>query len=68
MEVKMGITRRWQPGDSEYLETLKYIKMHQYHHALNKLQQLVVQRLFELHKLNLSQTGVVLFIPIPHGS
>ncbi|KAI0362962.1 hypothetical protein BV20DRAFT_959256 [Pilatotrama ljubarskyi] len=56
-EDRLGISRRWQPGDREYDETLKYIASRRYHQALGKLQRLVVQRLFELHKLNLSQTA-----------
>jgi len=31
--------------------------MQKYHQALDKLQKLVIQRLFELHKLNLARTG-----------
>jgi hypothetical protein len=59
MEMKMGITQQWQPSDCEYPETMKYIGLHKYHLALNKLRRSVVQRLFELHKLNLAQTGLV---------
>ena len=58
MEVKMGITHRWQAGDQEYLKTLTYIKERQYYRALDELCWLVVQCLLELHKLNLSQTGM----------
>ncbi|KAI0323319.1 hypothetical protein GY45DRAFT_1227486, partial [Cubamyces sp. BRFM 1775] len=36
---------------------LQYIATRKYQRALGKLQRLVIQRLFELHKLNLSQTG-----------
>jgi len=57
MEVKMGITNRWQPSSPEYIDTLKYMSTRTYHRALDNLQRLVVQRLFELHKLNLAQTG-----------
>jgi len=57
MEVKMGIANRWQPSDTPYIETAKYMSERKYHLALDNLQRLVVQRLFELHKLNLSQTG-----------
>jgi hypothetical protein len=59
MEVKMGITRHWQPGDKEYLDMVKYLQMHRYYCALDKLQQLVIQCLFELQKLNLSRTGML---------
>ncbi|KZT10313.1 uncharacterized protein LAESUDRAFT_755820 [Laetiporus sulphureus 93-53] len=57
MEVQMNISQRWQLTDDKYVKTAKYVAMCTYHHALNNLQQLVVQRLFELHKLNLSQTA-----------
>jgi hypothetical protein len=54
MEVKMGIASHWQAGDQENLKTLTYIKERQYYHALDELRRLVIQRFFELHKLNLS--------------
>lgn len=57
MEVKLGITNRWDPTRLEYLETLKYITRRKYHRALDDLQRLVVQRLFELHRLGLSGIG-----------
>jgi hypothetical protein len=59
MEVKMGITR-WNPTSPEYQNTLQYIAERKYNRALDNLQRLVVMRLFELHKLNLNQTGNVL--------
>ncbi|KAG1888306.1 hypothetical protein F4604DRAFT_1877422 [Suillus subluteus] len=46
LEVKMGIAHRWEPIDPQYLNT-----------SLANLQCLVIQRLFELHKLNISKTG-----------
>ncbi|GBE87425.1 hypothetical protein SCP_1101010 [Sparassis crispa] len=55
--LKMGITNRLQPSDAPYVETVKYIATHKYQLALGKLQRLVIQRLFELHKLNLTQTA-----------
>ncbi|OCH83864.1 hypothetical protein OBBRIDRAFT_815682 [Obba rivulosa] len=57
MEVRMGIDHRWQRTSPEYIATTKYIASRDYHRALDNLQRLVVQRLFELHNLNLSQTG-----------
>lgn len=58
MEVKMGIEARWTPADSQYMATLKYMSLRKYHRKLDHLQKLVVQRLFELHKLNLAGTGM----------
>ncbi|KAL6307294.1 hypothetical protein BKA93DRAFT_815978 [Sparassis latifolia] len=57
MEVHMGIVNRWQTTSIEYIETLQYVKLCEYHRALDNLQRLVVQRLFELHNLNLVQTA-----------
>ncbi|KAK7696630.1 hypothetical protein QCA50_001288 [Cerrena zonata] len=59
MELRMGIdaSERWQPTSPEYVETLQYIAERRYHQALNSLHKVVIQRLFELHKLNLAQTG-----------
>jgi hypothetical protein len=45
------------PITPEYVAAIKYIKEHQYHRALSKLQKLVTQRLFELQRLNISHTG-----------
>lgn len=53
----MGIMKRWTPATPEYVETLLYISERRYHQALNNLQRLVTQRLFELHRLNLSGVG-----------
>ena len=60
MEVKMDISTRWQPADAQYMETLKYMSERDYHRALDNLQRLVVQRLFELNRLNLAGTGTSL--------
>lgn len=57
-EVKMDITRRWQPTDPQYIETMRHASMRHYHRALDRLQKLVVQRLFEIQRLFLSQTGM----------
>ncbi|EKM49186.1 uncharacterized protein PHACADRAFT_107267, partial [Phanerochaete carnosa HHB-10118-sp] len=57
LEVAMGITQRWTPLDEPYKEALKYMRDRHYRRALEKLQKLVVQRLFELDKLNIAETG-----------
>jgi len=46
---------------------MKYIAARKYHQALNALQRLVVQWLFELHKLNLAQTGMIILLTIFHS-
>lgn len=57
MEDKMNIYSRWTPLSPEYQATLKFMSNRKYQKVLDHLQQLVIKRLFELHKLNLSQTG-----------
>ncbi|KAG6858604.1 hypothetical protein C0995_015387 [Termitomyces sp. Mi166 len=57
MEQHMNIDLRWTVNHSEYQKTAEYIANRKYEKALDHLQTLVIKRLFELHKLNLSQTG-----------
>jgi hypothetical protein len=57
MELKLGIANRWSPSSAEYQATLTYMTLRKYHKSLDNLQRLVVQRLFELQRLNVSQTG-----------
>ncbi|PPQ79249.1 hypothetical protein CVT24_007507 [Panaeolus cyanescens] len=57
MEQRLGIATRWNPSMEEYTNTVKYIAERKYQRALDKLQKLVVQRLFELHRLNMSGVG-----------
>jgi len=57
MEVSMGINKRWDPSTPEYVETLGYLSTRTYQCALEELQRLVIQCLFELHKMNILATG-----------
>ena len=59
MEVRLGIDEcdRWQPGDEKYQKVLEYKNTRRFQKALDRLQKLVVQRLFELQKLNIAGTG-----------
>ena len=41
---------------------MKFLREKKYFDALEHLQKLVILRLFELHKLNISQTGKTFFI------
>ncbi|KAJ3831300.1 hypothetical protein F5878DRAFT_517426, partial [Lentinula raphanica] len=66
METAMGI-RRWEITDPEYIEAVKLINTRKYQRALEKLHKLVIQRLFELHKMNLSNTGYKMRTHISHA-
>ncbi|THU85589.1 hypothetical protein K435DRAFT_822380 [Dendrothele bispora CBS 962.96] len=46
-----------EPASPQYIQALQYMRKRKYQQALESLYKLVVQRLFELHRLNLSQTG-----------
>ena len=53
----MGIDKHWDSLSPEDLETLGYLTTRRYQWALEELQRLVIQRLFELHRMNVSATG-----------
>ncbi|THU96506.1 hypothetical protein K435DRAFT_858460 [Dendrothele bispora CBS 962.96] len=44
-------------GSHQYQEALKYMTSRKYQQALETLYKLIIQRLFEMHRLNLNQTG-----------
>lgn len=60
LETELGIAPegRWTPAHPRYQEAMKSVKERVYSRALGNLQRLVIQRLFELHKMNLSQTSM----------
>ena len=61
LERCMAITERWQPDDPKYKEALAYLTNRQFIRAIEQLQGLIVQRLFELAKANIAGTGMHCF-------
>ncbi|KAJ7858418.1 hypothetical protein B0H13DRAFT_2237590 [Mycena leptocephala] len=57
MEEKMVIEVRWTTESQEYKEAAELVATRCYRGAVNKLEELVVKRLFELTKMNMSGTG-----------
>ncbi|KAJ3712392.1 hypothetical protein C8R42DRAFT_647550 [Lentinula raphanica] len=57
LEVKLGIKTRWIPGSEEWRVAQDLVHKAKYRRALDKLEGLVVARLFELSKMNMSHTG-----------
>jgi len=57
LEVKLDIERMWTEDDPEYQDTARYLRHQDFHRALNCVQQLVVQRLFEMSKANIAGIG-----------
>ncbi|KAJ7312736.1 hypothetical protein DFH08DRAFT_973256 [Mycena albidolilacea] len=57
MERKMGIVVRWMVDDESYDKAAELVATRRYRKAVNKLEELVVKRIFELTKMNMSGTG-----------
>ncbi len=58
--IKLDNHSRWTPNHPSYQAAAMYIKNREFIRAVNELERLVVQRLFELSKANLAGTGKVL--------
>jgi hypothetical protein len=57
LETRLGVVRRWEPGSLEWQRAGELVSMRQYQRALDNLEGLIVARMFELTKMNMSQTG-----------
>lgn len=58
LESQLGLYHRWTPTSPEYLRTKEYIRIRKWRLALDHLERLVVQRLFELQKGHVEGTGM----------
>ncbi|KAJ3524095.1 hypothetical protein NM688_g8622 [Phlebia brevispora] len=56
-ETALGIEEQWTPAHPEYQAAITVTKQRRYRNALYKVRGLIIQRLFELRKLNLAQTS-----------
>ena len=61
LEVKLNIERTWTEDDREYQDAARYLQHRDFHRALDRVQQLIVQRLFEMSKANIVGIGNVFF-------
>jgi hypothetical protein len=43
LEAKLGLERAWTEEDRQYQDAVKYFRHHDFHHALDWVQQLVIQ-------------------------
>ncbi|KIY48693.1 hypothetical protein FISHEDRAFT_73383 [Fistulina hepatica ATCC 64428] len=57
MEEVMGLPARWTTDAPEYVEGLKDQRKRRFRQAVDEVERLVVQRLLELTKLNMSGVG-----------
>lgn len=57
LELRIGVVTRWVLGGPECEEAGRLVSMRRYQRCLDTLEGLVVARIFELTKMNRSQTG-----------
>ncbi|KAJ7821021.1 hypothetical protein B0H14DRAFT_2253421, partial [Mycena olivaceomarginata] len=57
LELWLTITMCWVPGDEKWAEVSAMLSKHRYQWALDHLQGLIIARMFELAKCNMSGTG-----------
>jgi hypothetical protein len=67
-EEMHNIEVRWAPTMQEYEDGLVLVRERKYRRALDDLERLVVQRLFEMTKLGMSGVGVSKSSFVPHLS
>ncbi|KII93196.1 hypothetical protein PLICRDRAFT_383096 [Plicaturopsis crispa FD-325 SS-3] len=60
LELRLDIQARWMPTDLEWQNAGRLVAMRKYQRALDTLEGLIVARMFELTKMNRSQTGYAL--------
>lgn len=61
LEIKLGIDTRWKPEDLKWNAAAVMVGKRRYQRCLDELEGLVVSRMFELTKMNMSQTGALIF-------
>jgi ABC-type protease/lipase transport system fused ATPase/permease subunit len=57
MEKSMDISSRWTPESAEWVAAAEKARMRRYQRCIDTLEGLVVSRMFELTKMNMSKTG-----------
>jgi len=60
LEGKLNIGQPWTEDDLAYQEATRYLCHQDFHRALDRVQQLIVQRLFEMSKANIAGMGNVI--------
>ncbi|KAH9834663.1 uncharacterized protein C8Q71DRAFT_873190 [Rhodofomes roseus] len=66
-EDELELEHRWVTGSPEYAQAEEDLAMRNYHLAVDNLERLIVQRLFELTKLGMSGVGYKLREKISKG-
>ena len=58
LENKLNIAQRWEQGSFEWQAAAEKVSMRTYQRCIDTLEGLIVARMFELTKMNRSQTGM----------
>ena len=58
LEVKLSVDLRWSPECPEWKSAALLVGKRRYQRCLDELEGLIVSRMFELTKMNMSQTGM----------
>ncbi|KAF7341883.1 hypothetical protein MSAN_02043900 [Mycena sanguinolenta] len=57
LEIRLGVVKRWEPEDAEWIAAATMVVSRRYQRALDELEGLVVARMFKLSKAHMSDTG-----------
>ncbi|KAF7374056.1 hypothetical protein MSAN_00286500 [Mycena sanguinolenta] len=57
LETRLNISSRWTSASPEWVLAVKAIKDREYQDALDQVEKIIVERLFEMTKINQSGTG-----------
>jgi hypothetical protein len=60
LETKLNVTARWTEDSQQWKDTAALVNNSKYRKVLDRLEGLLVARIFELSKLNVSGTGAFL--------
>ena len=66
LEVMLGVVDRWVPESPEWKAAALMVGKRRYQRCLDDLEGLIVSRMFELTKMNMSQTGTSFKSVITH--
>ena len=64
LERKLVIQIPWAPDSDEWIAAREKVQLREYQKAVDRLESLVVARIFELSKMNKSQTGTLSIINV----
>ncbi|KAJ6447960.1 hypothetical protein C8R45DRAFT_1115598 [Mycena sanguinolenta] len=57
LEVRLGVAKRWAAGDEDWVAAAELVSKRCYQRSLDNLERLIISRMFELTKCNMSGTG-----------